>query len=869
MLRLMKIFIVCSLFIIFSILSCSPPGNSPELPTGKDEARLSTLSVSVGSLSPAFQSDCYYYAVTVANSVKTLSLTPVAEDEKATITVNDKDTASSAQSAEIPLKIGSTEIKVTVVCQNKETKVYTISVTRADSATARLASLAVTGVELSPGFSPEIYAYTMTVDHNTDSITVTATAEDENSIIKVNGNNVGSGQPSEEIPLATGNNEIAVNVEAKDGSENLYTLIIRVLSGNANLKGLSVSAGELKPAFAPETTDYTLAVGNTVISISVLPEADDPLTIITVGINLDPPAAVKSGEESLALMLSIGGNKIVITGTAEDGATKTYSVFVERAAFLPPANISASQDDLDRVLLSWDAASDAEKYLISRSNNPDAGFSVLAETSGLSYADITAAPGVKYYYRIRSWNSLNGESLESASYLGYRTIAPPQAVEASEGLADRISICWDAVEEANSYEVYRATASVGTYTLLAANIKQIAYDDFSCTPGILYDYRIKAAGIDVSGDYSAPDSGYRDIADPTNLIATDNLGKKEIDLDWTAVEGATAYFVYRSTSSMEDYIQIGNTATNSYADTTMNFNTTYYYKVRTYAESAAIYSDYSNYDSGYCILQAPANVAATDTLADKIQITWAAVPGAERYDIMRAELAGSYTTIGSSTTTTYDDTTAVTGVKYNYLVAAVSGVLTACDKSDQGIRTFSAPVDVDASTGYTKKIVLKWRPVPGATLYRIYRSTYAWSDYSIWWATSNNTYSDTSIKNQTYYYKVTACNADGTAESEQSAMATGSFSGSYIEAPEGIAASDGTYTDRVRIIWNSVSGAVRYDIYKFMPATGSYELIGNTTTSLWFEDTDVSPATNYYYKLKAYNGTYISGFTVYDTGFAQ
>ena len=87
-----------------------------------------------------------------------------------------------------------------------------------------------------------------------------------------------------------------------------------------------------------------------------------------------------------------------------------------------------------------------------------------------------------------------------------------------------------------------------------------------------------------------------------------------------------------------------------------------------------------------------------------------------------------------------------------------------------------------------------------------------------------------------------------------------------ITIPKGILASDGEYTNRVRITWNNVSTSVykadRYFLYRSASPSGLYTKIGDTTLTL-FDDTTALAGTIYYYKIKAYNT--IAGYTKYSS----
>lgn len=89
-------------------------------------ANLASLTVSRGTLSPAFSSSHTAYAVSVANSVTSITVTGVAEDPNASVG------GQSGQSVSLP--VGSTDVTVTVTAEDGVTeKPYTVTVTRADA----------------------------------------------------------------------------------------------------------------------------------------------------------------------------------------------------------------------------------------------------------------------------------------------------------------------------------------------------------------------------------------------------------------------------------------------------------------------------------------------------------------------------------------------------------------------------------------------------------------------------------------------------------------------------------------------------------------------------------------------------------------
>jgi CSLREA domain-containing protein len=310
-----------------------------------NNANLSNLTISSGTLTPAFASATLNYTDNVANAVTSLSVTPIAADANATIKVNGTTVASGAASGAINLAVGMNNISVAVTAQDGTTvQTYAIAVNRAGalSNNANLSALTISSGTLTPAFASNTLAYTDSVANAVASVTVTPTAADANATIKVNGTTVASGAASGAIALAVGMNNISVAVTAQDGTTiQTYTIAVNragALSNNASLSNLAISSGTLTPAFAANTLNYTDAVANAVTTVTVTPTTADANATVKVN-----GTTVASGAASGAINLAVGVNNITVAATAQDGTTvQTYTIAVNRAGALSNnANLSA------------------------------------------------------------------------------------------------------------------------------------------------------------------------------------------------------------------------------------------------------------------------------------------------------------------------------------------------------------------------------------------------------------------------------------------------------------------------------------------------------------------------------------------------
>jgi len=144
-------------------------------------------------------------------------------------------------------------------------------------------------------------------------------------------------------------------------------------------------------------------------------------------------------------------------------------------------------------------------------------------------------------------------------------------------------------------------------------------------------------------------------------------------LSWNAIERASGYEIYTSSSASGTYTSKGSTSDLSYIDTGLVTGAGCYYKIRSYCEISGIkvYGSYSG--SVYVVtkLDTPANLSAVSTKG-RITLAWSAVPGATQYQIYRStDASAAYTLVKTTTSLSFIDTAITRNKTYNYLVRAV------------------------------------------------------------------------------------------------------------------------------------------------------------------------------------------------------
>lgn len=198
-------------------------------------AGLASLSLSKGTVSPAFDWRTTNYTANVPREVGALQIRPTATASTIAVRVNEgstTDTPNGKWSEALPLRFGTNTITIEVTSlDGKSSKTYVVTVNRAVGTNANLKALALSTASLNPVFAAGTLDYSVSVPASTSGIRVRPSSEDRAATITVDGSPVKSGTLSSVRLLNAGRNVIRVVVTAQDGTtSNAYT--ITVTKGN-------------------------------------------------------------------------------------------------------------------------------------------------------------------------------------------------------------------------------------------------------------------------------------------------------------------------------------------------------------------------------------------------------------------------------------------------------------------------------------------------------------------------------------------------------------------------------------------------------------------------------------------------------------
>jgi fibronectin type 3 domain-containing protein len=220
------------------------------------------------------------------------------------------------------------------------------------------------------------------------------------------------------------------------------------------------------------------------------------------------------------------------------------------------------------------------------------------------------------------------------------------------------------------------------------------------------------------------------LGTPTNFKAT--ATGNNVKLTWNAVNGAAAYYIYRSADGGKTFTQVSTRLAKNFGFSTPYFddvvgNGAYIYAVRAYDASLSknTRSDEAKatVTVGTVKLEKP-TVTATKPTANSVKLNWSKVAGATSYTVYRSADGGkTYQAVAPNLPARGWTDANVANGSYTYVVRGFNGTV----KGDAGTVDVTvgklAKPTVTARNLIAYSVRLTWNAVPGAAAYYIYRST--------------------------------------------------------------------------------------------------------------------------------------------------
>ena len=526
---------------------------------------------------------------------------------------------------------------------------------------------------------------------------------------------------------------------------------------------------------------------------------------------------------------------------------------------LPAPTVTGGNDAQGRPTLKWNAVTGAAKYEVYRARSKDGDYIKYSTVTGTSYTNTSyIEDGNTYYYKVRALKSDGtAGAWSSVVSVTYKQTLSAPTVTGGNDAQGRPTLKWNAVSGAAKYEVYRARSKNGEY-IKYSTVTGTSYTNTSYIEnGNTYYYKVRALKSDgTAGAWSSVVSvTYKQtLSAPTVTGGNDAQGRPT--LTWNAVTGAAKYEVYRARSKDGTYSKYSTTTGTAYTNSSyLTSGATYYYKVRA-LDANGNAGPYSAVVSVTCRLKltAPTVTGSTDSQG-RPTLKWNAVTGAAKYEVYRARsMNGDYIKYSTVTGTSYTNTSYLAnGTTYYYKVRALGSDGTAGPDSTPVSVTYKAPFGAPLVTGSKDsqgRPALKWDKVTDAAKYEVYRARSKDGTYSLMSTQSATGYTNTSYltNGTTYYYKVRALKANGTA-SAYSSVVTITYGTVPTPAAPAMRSAKADSAG-ITVSWDTAANAVTYNVYRTADAGSSWTQVASSVKGSSYKDTTVQKGVKYGYKVR-------------------
>jgi fibronectin type 3 domain-containing protein len=469
-----------------------------------------------------------------------------------------------------------------------------------------------------------------------------------------------------------------------------YYYVVTASNGScssANSTQVSVTPNCIPPS-AP--TNVTATAGNNQVTLSWTAPAG--------AISYKVYRGTSSGGESSTPLASPTTTNYVDTGAA-NGTRYYYVVTASNGSCssgnsaevsatpvctppsVPSALIATAGDG--QVSLSWGASTPTPtSYTVQRKTGAGGTYATIATPTVNSYSDTGLANGTTYYYQVSAYNGTCSSAYSAeapATPVAACNQGAPGTPTATITTSTQVKLDWTAASPVptGGYDIGRSLSSGSGYTNVGhVGNTTLTFTDADSTLaiGTTYYYEITANGSCTAT--SSPVSIAFTCSTPAVPSPTAVNSSGSITISWTAVTGATAYTVYRSTSSGGTYTAISSNQTAAtYTDPASGLTNgnMYYYKVSSSnANHQCVSAQSGAVSATSCVpLAAPGGLSRTVGTSGTVVVNWNTVTGASGYNVLRSGTSGGgYAQVGtvSSNTGTYTDTGLTNDANYYYVV---------------------------------------------------------------------------------------------------------------------------------------------------------------------------------------------------------
>lgn len=285
--------------------------------------------------------------------------------------------------------------------------------------------------------------------------------------------------------------------------------------------------------------------------------------------------------------------------------------------------------------ITWNASKKAEGYEIYQWIGTNDSYKLIGTTTSTKFTNSKKSSGTMYRYKVRAFNTVDGQRIEGAYSSELTTCTLPANVSFSlcSTDVDSITLNWNKVSKATGYQVEMYTN--GTWKTLST-LSGTSYTASDLSQKTAYRFRVRAIRnynyINYYGDYTEKDITIRPANTPKGLSSSVNTSSSNT-ITWESVNGVSGYSVYQWIGTSDSYKELGDTAYPYYTNSGKSSGTMYTYRVKAYYVSDNVMQYSKPAQLVTCTLPANVTVKTAKRSGSNISLAWNKVSKATGYEI--------------------------------------------------------------------------------------------------------------------------------------------------------------------------------------------------------------------------------------------
>lgn len=413
-------------------------------------------------------------------------------------------------------------------------------------------------------------------------------------------------------------------------------------------------------------------------------------------------------------------------------------------SFLNKFEINVNQVKNEAAInVTWSKQDNADGYNIYKYDPSKKDYLLYKTIVGTNFVDTNVKINDSFYYKVSSYKINNNKIIESElSDNKYANIKNPLSTPSSPVLKQAysksgVTLKWDVVVNATSYQIYKYNSRLDKYVLFKTTTTNSFLDEDPKT-NQTYCYKIVAVRNSYGKNIFSTISKFSKIkivnltpAKPKAPTLKQAYYKSGVRVSWKAVENANVYQVYKYNTRTKKYVLIKTTKSTSFTDVSPEYRQTYHYKIKAgrIMNNKTTYSSLSSNTKIKIVNKTPNSA--------RLRVSWISqLKGKERFDagceVTSLAIVLNYNNFNVSKENLY----------YNYLVKQKSfygkysfdqAYLGTINSSSKWGGAYQKPI-IDAANKYLKEIKSYKRAydISGSSLDRLYQEIDAKRPVIVW-----------------------------------------------------------------------------------------------------------------------------------------